>query len=90
LILVPLRPPTRDVGAIAFAGHHGFFEAQFLGVDEVGRFNAARIVLEDQLGSALNGNETFNGFNPIIGGTYKITPGLTAYAGSPAGDTDPN
>lgn len=46
-----------------------------------GRFNAARIVLEDQIGSALNGNETFNRFNPIIGGTYKITPGLTAYAG---------
>ena len=45
-----------------------------------GRFNAARIALEDQIGSALNGNETFNRFNPIIGGTYKITPGLTAYA----------
>ena len=24
---------------------------------------------------------TFNRFNPIIGGTYKITPNLTAYAG---------
>jgi outer membrane receptor protein involved in Fe transport len=46
-----------------------------------GRFNAARIALEDQIGSALNGNEAFNRFNPIIGGTYKITPGLTAYAG---------
>jgi outer membrane receptor protein involved in Fe transport len=46
-----------------------------------GRFNTARIVLEDQIGSALNGNETFNRFNPIIGGTYKIIPGLTAYAG---------
>jgi outer membrane receptor protein involved in Fe transport len=46
-----------------------------------GRFNYARITLEDQIGSALNGNETFNRFNPIIGGTYKIGPGLTAYAG---------
>ncbi|QUS38253.1 TonB-dependent receptor [Tardiphaga alba] len=46
-----------------------------------GRFNTAQIVLEDQIGTALNGNETFNRFNPIIGGTYKITPGLTAYAG---------
>ena len=35
LILAPLRPPVRDVGAIAFAGHHGFFEAQPLGVNEV-------------------------------------------------------
>ncbi len=46
-----------------------------------GRFNAARIVLEDQIGSALNGSETYNRFNPIIGGTYKIFPGLSAYAG---------
>jgi outer membrane receptor protein involved in Fe transport len=46
-----------------------------------GRFNAARIALEDQIGSALNGNETFNRFNPIVGGSYKIVPGLTAYAG---------
>jgi outer membrane receptor protein involved in Fe transport len=46
-----------------------------------GRFNHARITLEDQIGSALNGNQTFDRFNPIIGGTYKITPGLTAYAG---------
>jgi outer membrane receptor protein involved in Fe transport len=46
-----------------------------------GRFNDARIKLEDQIGSALNGNEAFDRFNPIIGGTYKITPGLTAYAG---------
>jgi outer membrane receptor protein involved in Fe transport len=46
-----------------------------------GRFNAARIVLNDQIGSAINGNETFNRFNPIIGGTYKIVPGITAYAG---------
>ena len=46
-----------------------------------GRFNNARIVLEDQISDALNGNETFNRFNPIIGGTYKINSGLTAYAG---------
>jgi len=46
-----------------------------------GRFNNARITLEDQIGTALNGNQTFDRFNPIIGGTYKIIPGLTAYAG---------
>ncbi len=46
-----------------------------------GRFNDARIALQDQIGSALNGNQTFDRFNPIIGGTYKITPELTAYAG---------
>ncbi len=46
-----------------------------------GRFNAARITLEDQIGVALNGSDTFNRFNPIVGATYKINPGLTAYAG---------
>ncbi len=46
-----------------------------------GRFNVAQIDLQDQLGTALNGNETYTRFNPIVGGTYKITPGLTAYAG---------
>jgi outer membrane receptor protein involved in Fe transport len=46
-----------------------------------GRYNVARIALEDQIGTALNGNETFTRFNPVIGGTYKITSGLTAYAG---------
>jgi iron complex outermembrane receptor protein len=46
-----------------------------------GRYNAARVMLEDQLGTALNGDHTFDRFNPIIGGTYKITSELTAYAG---------
>jgi outer membrane receptor protein involved in Fe transport len=46
-----------------------------------GRFNVADIRLEDQIGTALNGNVSYTRFNPIIGGTYKITPGMTAYAG---------
>ena len=47
-----------------------------------GRFNIAQINLLDELGNpALNGSEIYTRFNPIIGGTYKITPGLTAYAG---------
>jgi outer membrane receptor protein involved in Fe transport len=46
-----------------------------------GRYNVANISLQDQLGTALNGNDTYTRFNPIIGGTYKITSGLTAYAG---------
>jgi outer membrane receptor protein involved in Fe transport len=46
-----------------------------------GRFNVAQIDLQDQLGTALNGSETYTRFNPLIGGTYKIAPDLTAYAG---------
>jgi outer membrane receptor protein involved in Fe transport len=46
-----------------------------------GRFNVANIVLQDQLGTSLNGSDNFTRFNPIIGGTYKIASGLSAYAG---------
>ena len=46
-----------------------------------GRFNVANISLQDQIGTALNGKDTYTRFNPIIGGTYKITSELTAYAG---------
>ncbi|QHO75386.1 hypothetical protein ACH79_24695 [Bradyrhizobium sp. CCBAU 051011] len=46
-----------------------------------GRFNHANIVLQDLIGTDLNGNHTFSRFNPMIGGTYKIMPELTAYAG---------
>jgi outer membrane receptor protein involved in Fe transport len=46
-----------------------------------GRFNIANINLQDQIGTALNGNDTYTRFNPIVGGTYKINSGLTAYAG---------
>jgi outer membrane receptor protein involved in Fe transport len=46
-----------------------------------GRFNVANITLQDQLGTSLNGNDTYTRFNPTIGGTYKINSGVTAYAG---------
>jgi iron complex outermembrane recepter protein len=46
-----------------------------------GRFNVARIRLEDEFGTALNGDHTYSRFNPVVGLTYKIMPDLTAYAG---------
>jgi iron complex outermembrane receptor protein len=46
-----------------------------------GRFNYASINLQDQIGTDLNGSHTFSRFNPMIGGTYKITPEVTAYVG---------
>ena len=52
-----------------------------LSVTGGGRFNFARIKLEDQLGIDLNGSHDFSRFNPVIGATYKIMPNLTAYAG---------
>jgi outer membrane receptor protein involved in Fe transport len=46
-----------------------------------GRFNAAEVDLPDQIGTALNGNHSYNRFNPAAGLAYKVTPWLTAYAG---------
>ncbi len=46
-----------------------------------GRYNLALIRLTDLGGTSLNGDHRFGRFNPAIGGTYKITPGLTGYAG---------
>jgi outer membrane receptor protein involved in Fe transport len=54
-----------------------------------GRFNHADIVLQDQIGTSLNGNDKFDHFNPLVGGTYKILPGLTAYAGYSQGNRAP-
>jgi iron complex outermembrane receptor protein len=51
-----------------------------LSANVAGRYNLAQIDLNDQLGSALTGNHTYRRFNPSGGLTYKILPGLTAYA----------
>jgi outer membrane receptor protein involved in Fe transport len=54
-----------------------------------GRFNVANVRLEDQIGTSLNGNSIYMRFNPVIGGTYKITSELTAYAGYSEGNRAP-
>jgi outer membrane receptor protein involved in Fe transport len=48
-----------------------------------GRYNFARVQIMDESGNApqLNGDNTFQRFNPMVGGTYLIQPGLTLYAG---------
>ena len=47
------------------------------------RLNIADIDMEDASGSSpeLNSSHTFSRLNPLVGLTYKITPGITAYAG---------
>jgi iron complex outermembrane receptor protein len=52
-----------------------------LSVTAGARYNFAQIKLNDELGndSALNGNNTYTHFNPMIGATYKLTPNLTLY-----------
>src|ERR1700690_214344 len=45
------------------------------------RYNSATIDLQDQLGTNLTGTNRYTHFNPAIGGTYKLLPTVTAYAG---------
>ncbi len=52
-----------------------------LAVTASGRFNVAQIDLNDQNGGDLNGNHTYQRFNPAAGVTYQVTPWLTAYGG---------
>jgi outer membrane receptor protein involved in Fe transport len=52
-----------------------------LSITAGGRYNIAQINLHDELGTALNGSETYTRFNPVVGATYKIRSDLTAYAG---------
>ena len=75
---VALRTTNQYTGIYAL---DTFDVTDALSITGGGRFNLARIALEDQIGTALNGNETFKRFNPIVGATYKITPDVTAYAG---------
>jgi iron complex outermembrane recepter protein len=46
-----------------------------------GRLNFAQINLTDELGNApeLGGNHSYTHFNPMVGGTYKLTPNLSLY-----------
>jgi iron complex outermembrane receptor protein len=52
-----------------------------LSVTAGGRFNIAAIRLADQFGTALNSDNTFSRFNPVVGATYRLDPNVTAYAG---------
>lgn len=64
----------------------GAFVSENFGIDDKtfltvsGRYNHATVKLEDQLGTALNGEHAFNRFNPAIGIAYNPTTSLTAYA----------
>lgn len=75
---VSLRATNRYTGIYAL---DTFDVTDRFSISGGGRFNYASINLQDQLGTDLNGSHTFSRFNPMIGGTYKITPEVTAYAG---------
>jgi iron complex outermembrane recepter protein len=55
-----------------------------------GRYNVAQIDLYDQRGTNLNGLNRYDHFNPALGGTYKLTPEITAYGGYSITNRTPN
>jgi outer membrane receptor protein involved in Fe transport len=75
---VSLRATNRYTGLYAL---DTFDVTDRFSISGGGRFNYASINLQDLIGTDLNGSHTFSRFNPMIGGTYKITPEVTAYAG---------
>jgi iron complex outermembrane receptor protein len=52
-----------------------------LSITASGRYNLAEIALVDRRGAQLTGRTRYSRFNPAIGATYKLTPGISAYAG---------
>jgi iron complex outermembrane recepter protein len=87
---VLISSPSGDVAPIslraqtAYTGIYAtdtFDVTSRLSVTAGARYNIAQITLQDQLGTALNGNDTYTRLNPVIGATFKITPKVTAYAG---------
>ena len=77
--IIPVRVGVSDAYYGAFFTDTLDFTSQLSG-NVAGRYNLAQIDLSDQLGSALTGNHPYSRFNPAGGLTYKILPGLTAYA----------
>jgi outer membrane receptor protein involved in Fe transport len=77
--VAPVRVGISDVYYGVFFTDTYDFTSQLSG-NVAGRYNLAQIDLSDQLGSTLTGNHTYSRFNPAGGLTYKILPGLTAYA----------
>jgi outer membrane receptor protein involved in Fe transport len=77
--IAPVRVGISDAYYGAFFTDTFDVTAQ-LSANVAGRFNLAQIDLNDQQGSALTGDHTYNRFNPAGGLSYKVLPGLTAYA----------
>lgn len=46
-----------------------------------GRYNDARIAMRDQLGVDLNGDHTYQRFNPMVGATFKLAHFASLYGG---------
>ncbi len=99
--LVVVTPEGSDFNATPVGLHAGstylglyatdtFDLTSRLSVTASGRYNRARIDLVDRHGTDLNGRNRYERFNPALGAAWRITDGLTAYAGYAEGSRAPN
>ena len=79
-ILAPVDVAARNTYAGAYA-IDVLDLTRRLSVTLSARLNYAEIGLTDRLGSDLNGRHSYSRINPGAGFTYKLTDGVTAYAG---------
>ncbi len=92
---VATSPFTTFTDVKGFNTYYGLYATDTFSVTEKlhftasGRYNIAQVRLEDQLGTALNGNNQFNRFNPAAGLTYNLTNTLTVYGGYNEGTRAP-
>jgi iron complex outermembrane receptor protein len=81
-------PPIEEpVSVRPTTDYYGLFFTDTLSVTKdlawtlSGRWNRAQIAVSDLLGEGLDSSHSFERFNPGTGITYKLTDGLTVYAG---------
>src|SRR5207237_9864438 len=83
---VIIQQPTGDLAPVSLrslTNYTGFYATDTfditpqLSLTAGARLNVARITLEDQLGTALNSDNTYSRLNPVVCVTYKVTPNFT-------------
>jgi outer membrane receptor protein involved in Fe transport len=77
-VLGTLLHAVNNYSGVYFSDTLGLTRKLFLNV--AGRYNHASVTLQDRLGTALNGHDVYNHFDPSVGLTFNPTRTLTLYA----------
>ena len=77
-VLGTLLHAVNNYSGVYFSDTLGLTRKLFLNL--AGRYNHASVTLQDRLGSALNGHDVYNHFDPSVGLTFNPTRTLTLYA----------
>jgi iron complex outermembrane recepter protein len=75
--LATLLHATNNYSGVYVTDTFGLTDRVYLNL--AGRYNRTIVTLEDRLGTALNGHDTFTRFNPALGMTFNPTHSLTLY-----------